>query len=117
MSDLEALEALNAAYVRAVQESDTGWFEAHLSADFLNTNPDCTLADRAAFLKRIAQPAGVSGLAPHDVRIRLFGDFAVIHAQTRYVKADGAAGTGRYTDIWARRDGRWLCIAAHVGRG
>jgi hypothetical protein len=25
-------------------------------------------------------------------------------------------GEGRYTDIWARRGGRWLCIAAHFTR-
>jgi ketosteroid isomerase-like protein len=45
------------------------------------------------------------------------GDFAIIHAQTRYVKGDGEPGKGRYTDIWARKDGRWLCVAAHVTRG
>lgn len=117
MSDLQVLERLNAGYVQAVQDSDVAWFETHLADDFLNTNPDGSLADRAAFLKRIAQPAGVSGLAPHDVRIRLFGDFAVIHAATRYTKADGAPGAGRYTDIWAKRDGRWVCVAAHVSRG
>jgi hypothetical protein len=22
-----------------------------------------------------------------------------------------------YTDVWARRQGRWLCVAAHITRG
>jgi hypothetical protein len=39
------------------------------------------------------------------------------HARTTYRKAGGEAGAGRYTDIWARRGGRWVCVAAHVGRG
>jgi len=53
----------------------------------------------------------------HDVRIRRMGDLAIIHAQTSYTKGDGQPGKGRYTDIWARRNGRWLCVAAHVTRG
>ena len=44
------------------------------------------------------------------------GDFAIIHARTSYTHADGRPGSGRYTDIWARRDGRWLCVAAQVAR-
>jgi hypothetical protein len=30
--------------------------------------------------------------------------------------ADGRAGAGRYTDVWARRNGQWLAVAAHVTR-
>jgi ketosteroid isomerase-like protein len=115
-NDLEVLEQLNNAYVDAVQRSDVRWFEAHLSDDFLNTNPDGTLVGRAGFLAQIARPAALSGLEPRDVTIRLMGDFAVIHARTVYRKPDGQPGAGRYTDIWARRGERWICVAAHVTR-
>ena len=111
------LEELNRNYVRSVQASDVGWFEAHLAPDFLNTNPDGSLVDRAGFLAQIARPAGVKNLECRDVKIRAMGDFAIIHATTHYLKGDGTPGKGRYTDIWARRDGRWLCVAAHVTRG
>ncbi len=87
-----------------------------LAEDFLNSNPDGSLADRAGFLAQIARPAAIANLTAHDVRIRLLGDVALIHARTTYTKADGSAGAGRYTDIWQRRDGRWLCVAAHVTR-
>ena len=116
-SDVEALEKLNKGYVDAVQNSDARWLEEHLTEDFLNTNPDGTLVDRAGFLARVARPAGVKGLQPQEVKIRLMGDFAVIHAKTVYRLADGRAGAGRYTDIWARRQGHWRCVAAHVTRG
>jgi hypothetical protein len=29
---------------------------------------------------------------------------------------DGKPGSGRYTDVWARRNGRWLAVSAHVSR-
>jgi ketosteroid isomerase-like protein len=116
-SDRETLEQLNHHYVRSVDERDTGWFEKHLAPDFMNSNPDGTLVDRAAFLRQIAAGAGVSGIREHEVLIRVSGDLAIIHARTAYTKADGNKGGGRYTDIWSRRDGRWLCVAAHVSRG
>jgi ketosteroid isomerase-like protein len=116
-NDVETLEVLNKGYVDAVQNSDVRWFEEHLTEDFLNTNPDGTLVDRAGFLARIARPAGVKGLVPQEVKIRLMGEFAIIHAKTVFRLSDGRAGAGRYTDIWARRQGRWLCVAAHVTRG
>jgi ketosteroid isomerase-like protein len=115
--DLETLRGLNENYIRSVAESDVGWFDRHLSADFLNSNPDCSIVDRAAFLAQIAKPIAVSGLRCEDVNIRLFGDMSIIHARTVYNKPDGSAGAGRYTDIWARQGGRWLCVAAHVARG
>jgi ketosteroid isomerase-like protein len=116
-ADIGILERLNQAYVDAVQNSDVGWFEEHLSRDFLNSNTDGSLVDRAGFLAQILQPATVRSLQPRDVRIRIFGDIAIVHARTTYSKANGQAAAGRYTDIWARRDGRWECVAAHVTRG
>lgn len=114
--DRETLERLNAAYLRAVDQADAEWFDRHLTPDFLNTNPDGSLVERAAFLAQITRGAGVSDLKEHDVQIRILGDFAIIHARTTYRMRQGTEGSGRYTDIWQRRDGRWQCVAAHVNR-
>ena len=115
-SELETLCQLNRNYVRSVEESDVRWFGANLSEDFLNSNPDGTLIDRAGFLAQIAGKSSVTNIRESDVRIVLRGDFAFVHARTTYVKGDGSPGAGRYTDIWWKRDGRWLCVSAHVTR-
>jgi len=116
MSDLETLTALNRDYIASVQGSDVKRFEEILSDDFLNTNPDGSLVDKAGFLEQIAPKGRVADLACHDVNVRVMGDFAIIHARTTYTLPDGRAGHGRYTDIWARRGGKWLCVAAQVAR-
>jgi ketosteroid isomerase-like protein len=111
------LRDLNENYIRSVAESDVAWFDRNLSDDFLNTNPDGTLVDRRGFLAQIAKPVTISGLRCEDVHVRTFGDTAIIHARTVYTKPDGQPGAGRYTDIWSRQGGRWVCVAAHVTRG
>jgi hypothetical protein len=74
------------------------------------------LVDRAAFLTQTARPVAIKNLEAHDVKIRVLGDFAIIHAATRYTTADGKEAHGRYTDCWARLDGKWLAVSAHVSR-
>ena len=61
-------------------------------------------------------PVTIANLEARDVMIRLMGDFAIIHARTSYQTADGGEGNGRYTDVWAKRDGQWLAVSAHVSR-
>lgn len=76
-----------------------------------------SLVARAGFMAQIARPAAIANPEAQDVRIRVIGEVAIIHARTAYKRADGQAAAGRYADIWARRQGRWLCVAAHVTRG
>jgi len=115
-SDLEILVQLNQDYIHSVQTSDVRRFEEILADDFLCSLPEGSLIDRQRFLEHTALPVKISDLQVHDVKVRLMEDFAIIHARTTYILADGRRGSGRYTDVWARRDGRWLAVSAHVTR-
>jgi ketosteroid isomerase-like protein len=114
--DLDELTALNRDYVASVQNSDVKRFDEILAPDFYCSNPDKALVDRAAFLKQTAQPVAIRNLRAHDVKIRVMGDFAIIHAATSYTTSDGKEASGRYTDCWAKQNGRWLAVSAHVSR-
>src|SRR5262249_46999586 len=92
MSDLDVLTRLNDDYIKSVQNSDVRRFDGILAADFLCSNPDGSLVDRARFLEQTGRPAGISDLRAHDVKIRIMGDFAIIHARTTYSLADGRPG-------------------------
>ena len=115
-ADLDTLRELNADYIRSVQNGDVRRFDEILAPDFVCTNPDGSFVDRAGFLAQTARPVTIRDLATHDVDIRIMGDVAIIHARTSYTLPDGQNRSGRYTDIWARRQGRWLAVAAHVTR-
>jgi ketosteroid isomerase-like protein len=115
-SDLDALSALNRDYINSVQHGDVRRFDEILADDFLCSNPDGSLVDKKQFLAQTARPVTISGLTAEDVKVRILGDVAIIHARTSYTIADGEQRNGRYTDVWARRDGRWLAVSAHVTR-
>jgi ketosteroid isomerase-like protein len=115
-SDTEILTSLNRDYIRSVQEGDVRRFDEILAPDFRCSNPDGSLVDRGGFLAQTARPVTISNLMAHDVEIRIFGDMAIIHARTSYTMADGHEGAGRYTDVWARQNGEWRAVSAHVTR-
>jgi ketosteroid isomerase-like protein len=115
-SDLDVLAALNRDYINSVQHGDVRRFDEILADDFLCSNPDGSLVDKKQFLAQTARPVTIGGLTAEDVKVRLLGDVAIIHARTSYTTADGEQRHGRYTDVWARRDGKWLAVSAHVTR-
>jgi ketosteroid isomerase-like protein len=114
--DHDTLTALNRDYVASVQNGDVSRFQELLAEDFLCSNPDGSLVDRAGFLEQTARPVSISGLVSEDVKIRIFGDMAIIHGRTSYRTADGDHRYGRYTDVWERRGGQWKAVSAHVTR-
>jgi ketosteroid isomerase-like protein len=114
--DIDILTAVNRDYIASVQKGDVRRFNEILADDFLCSNPDGTLLDRAQFLRQTALPVTISGLVATNVQIQLMGDVAIIHGGTRYLTAAGELRQGRYTDVWVRRDGTWLTVSAHVTR-
>jgi ketosteroid isomerase-like protein len=114
--DLDTLRDLNLAYLDSVRTGDVERFRQILSEDFLCSLPDGTLLDKRQFLEHTAKPRTLARLEADDVRIRVLGDIAIIHAATRYTSLTGQDGRGRYTDVWQKRGGTWLAVSAHVTR-
>ena len=111
--DLDTLTALNLDFFTSVQKGDVKRFEEILADDFMMSTPDGSLLDKAEYLRLTARPVTISGLVAEDVRIRLLGDFAIIHGRFNSRSSDGKPRRGRYTDNWARRDGTWVAVSAH----
>jgi ketosteroid isomerase-like protein len=111
-SDLEILTQLNADFVASAQNGDVHRLEQILADDFMTSLPDFLLHDKKQFLEIVAAPRQFTELKADEVRVRLLGDFAIIHAHMTLRTADGVQRQGRYTDDYQRRDGKWLCVAA-----
>ena len=96
-----------------MQKGEVKRFEEILADDFTMSLPDGSLLDKAEYLEMTARPVTIRGLVAEDVRIRLLGDFAILHGRFNSRSADGQPRRGRYTDNWARRDGTWVAVSAH----
>ncbi len=95
---------------------DVDRFREILADDFLCSTAAGEVLDKDQFLDVTAGPRSLRHLTADDVRIRLFGDVAIIHAATYYETMAGGQGRGRYTDIWSKQGGTWRAVAAHVTR-
>ena len=69
---------------------------------------------RDAFETRVHR---IMAIEIDDVRVRVFGDAAVVtgrtHGRGEYGKVPYDI-TLRFTDVFARRDGRWQAVASHA---
>jgi hypothetical protein len=82
-------------------------FSEVLAEDFISQFPGVT-RNRAEFLDYIPRPRPFKDLAMHDVN-----DVALIHGRATYTMlADGVEQEGLYTDVYQRRKGAWVCVAA-----
>src|SRR4051794_28845538 len=115
-ADLDLLTELNQAYLDSVRTGDVERFRQLLADDFQCSTPAGELLDKAQFLARTAGPRTLARLAGEDVRIRLLGDVAIIHAATIFTTVTGRGGRGRYTDDWQKRNGTSGCASPHVTR-
>jgi hypothetical protein len=115
-TEFDTLIELNNLYIDSIVRADADQFDKILADDFLCSNPDGSIVDRTEFLRRIRASSPLRYMRLEDVRIRPISDAAIIHARTVFALGDGTEGSGRYTDIWAKRDGHWLAVAAHVTR-
>jgi ketosteroid isomerase-like protein len=115
-TDLELLADLNQAYLDSVRTGDVERFRQLLADDFQVSTPAGEILDKTGFLERTAGPRTLERLQGEDVRIRILGDVAIIHAATSFTTLGGHQGRGRYTDDWQKRNGTWVCVSAHVTR-
>ena len=87
-----------------------------LGDDFILTSARGALMSKQEWLAGAMGPfVGVS-FNWEDVRVRLFGDVAIVHARTRQcATVAGQDWSGRFllTDVWVQRNGRWQVVSRH----
>ena len=88
-SNLDILNQLNTDYVASYQNGDVRCYERILADDFMSSEPDFLLRDKTQFLEMMSHPRPLTELKADDVRIRVLGDFAIIHAHLTFRTLDG----------------------------
>ena len=114
--DAEVLMGLERTWAHAVMTHDAAPLEGFLADDFTQTSETGEVRNRDETIARVGSSVAVfSSGGLEDMRVRLYGDAAVVTGRFR---GEGQAGDEaftvdvRWTDTFVRRDGRWLCVAS-----
>jgi ketosteroid isomerase-like protein len=104
-------EDLHVAYLR----HDARFVAQLLSEDFLAIDANGNGYDRTKQLKDLSDPTVCEYITPFDMRVKVYGDAAVVTGRTkakcRTEGADVQIST-RWTDVFVRRDHKWRWVAA-----
>ena len=97
---------------------DARALDAMIGSEFVNTEYDGEVSDKAKFLADIKDPQfNLASLNIQDLKVSMYTDSAVVvgiyHTKGTY-QGKAYEHWGRFTDTWAFTEGRWQCVASHT---
>jgi ketosteroid isomerase-like protein len=116
-SDIAALKALNAAFINGYMTKDTTKLSPIFANDFILINPSGQRRNRQEVLDGFVSSPHFLSCKVDTVEIRLYGTIGLVLARAVFTSEDkGKKTTGKtdYLDVYEKRNGRWVAIAAHV---
>jgi ketosteroid isomerase-like protein len=116
MPDEARLSQLNERYIASYMEADVDWYREHLTDDFVCIDSDGSVLDKAQFLRKTAAGPDVAEYHLKQVRIRIYGDTALVHGTGLFNRRDGGTGTSRYTDVYVKVGRDWKAVSAQITR-
>ena len=114
----QTLQAMEQAWLDAEKNNDAAAFEQIVADDWIAVNPDGksqTKAERAAEIKTAHVVSATLG----DMRVRVFGDSAVVTGtDDEITMTDGKKSGDHYvwTDVFLKRNGKWLAVASQTAQ-
>jgi len=117
--DEQALYQIERDMAEALLKKDAAAMDKMLANEFV-ANFDGRTQNKKQFLAAMkANPAKVESAANSDMKAMVFGDTAVVHGmyvENGTLNGKDVSATYRYTDIFAKRDGRWQCVGGHANK-
>ncbi|HEY8967795.1 MAG TPA: nuclear transport factor 2 family protein [Puia sp.] len=118
--DINTVKKLNEDWIHSYPGKDTATMGRILADDLIMITPNGSRIGKQDILKSMASPMQqVKSTKVDKAEVRLVGNTALVFAEASFVTVDNANGkevTGRtsYLDIYEKRHGQWVAIAAHV---
>jgi len=102
----------------AIKNKDAATLEPMLGDDFIYRTHFGAEADKGEFLKSIGSfPVEILEIRGEELKVNVYGETAVLTgvqvAEARAPEAKAEESAVAFTDIFVRRDGRWLMVLAY----
>lgn len=115
--DADSLKAINAAFIHGYVTRDTASLSHIFAGDFILINPSGQRRNKQEVLEGFINAPHFLSCKVDTVEIRLYGNTGLVLARAVFVSDDnGKKTTGKtdYLDVYEKRKGRWVAVAAHV---
>jgi uncharacterized protein (TIGR02246 family) len=117
--DVAAIKALNEAWIHGYATKDTAALSHIWADDFVLVNPAGMRVYKQDLLHNMASPtAHFLSSRVDTVEVHVFGNIGYIMARAAFVTTDDSGketkGKTDYLDVYEKRKGHWVAIAAHV---
>jgi uncharacterized protein (TIGR02246 family) len=100
-------------------KNDWAAFDKILAAEYAN-NVDGVITPKKQYLANIRSGAAkIESAAAGEMKVLILGETGIVHGlwtEKSTLNGKDTSGTYRYTDIFAKRDGRWQCVAGHANK-
>jgi uncharacterized protein (TIGR02246 family) len=115
--DEAAIRALEARWDSANLAGDADALDAVFADSFIATGDDGVVRTKAEMLGELKSGnVKYQSAATDQVRIRLYGDSAVVNGRWRGTysyKGKSKSLLERFTNVYVRQNGQWRCVATH----
>ena len=117
--DATKIVALENLWNQMQLNHDAPAMEKMIDDDFVLTDYDGGLSNKAQFLDSIKDMSiKLTQEMSEGMKLHQHGNTVVVTGATREKGTQNGkpfAHSGRFTDTWIKKDGRWLCVASHLG--
>jgi ketosteroid isomerase-like protein len=116
-NDADTLKALNAMFIHGSIIRDTAKLSRIFADDFILINPAGNRRSKQDVLNGFATSPHFLSCEVDTVEIRLYGTIGLVLARAVFTTDENGKqtiGKTNYLDVYEKRKGRWVAIAAHV---
>jgi len=114
--DETALIKIEHEWAAASVRNDWTVFDRMFAPDYAN-NVDGLLMSKRQFLANMKSGAWkITSASPSELKVLVLGETGIVHGlwmEKSSLNGRDLSGTYRYTDIFAKRDGRWQCVTSY----
>ena len=119
-SEEATIRQIEQEWGNALVKADIAALDRILAADYVFTDSDGQMQTKAQNLANFKSGAvKIESFTINEMKPRILGDVAIVHGMSTEKSSDkgkDTSGQYRWTDVFAKRGGRWLAVTTHASK-
>ena len=115
----QALIKLEREWNEAYKNGNKDVLDRIMADDFVFIDEGSNINPKAPYIASTLQNVKVESYSLEDMKVRIYGDTGIVTAVwvgKLTISGKDVSGSFRYTDVYVKRRGRWVCITSQETR-